>query len=506
MGRANWLYFLGTKSNKCELFIYGISLPTSSEFCFNHKNDLGKIGDKRLYVFESVTDDISIPDINNNIVRLNIYHKDLNRDISIVYKNKYIQSHEPDYVRIESPIGQTAYINSYYSSEFYAFNNGMFLKEENKELLMSLLIKMEQDSGQHFREHYSQRLGCFEYIEAMSWAETSAPFTISTSRNLPNKYSIRRNKEYSKQKVFVHLIVYSKQNDVLLDEFKIFKESTCELQFDTEIYNDTKYKYSIFDSNGKLIYKDSGYWMLGLSLQMNIISDTVKINSENGIKTISAYTPTQPIEIKYPDNKIIQNINSNIKIINNIKKHKNLDINKITLEQKWFDKNENTVQEIIDFIKSHLKYNSEILIVDPFISPESLELLMNINNTSIKINIISCWINNDPDSNDKSSTREIMRKTRELIKKFASTSFPIGNLTWHNLGKNNFHDRFIYICSSQTNKLFMLSNSINNLLRNYNFVISELTGTTKENAIKYITSIKANCTQENRIFPEVNNV
>lgn len=53
----------------------------------------------------------------------------------------------------------------------------------------------------------------------------------------------------------MHLIVYSKHNDVLLDEFKIFKENTCELQFDTEIYNDTKYKYSIFDSQGKLIYK-----------------------------------------------------------------------------------------------------------------------------------------------------------------------------------------------------------------------------------------------------------
>ena len=164
------------------------------------------------------------------------------------------------------------------------------------------------------------------------------------------------------------------------------------------------------------------------------------------------------------------------------------------------------VQEIINFLKKYLNYNSEILIVDPFISPESLELLMNINNTSIKISIISCWGNNDPDSNNKSPTDEIIKKTRELIKKFASTSFPIGNLIWHNLGKENFHDRFIYIVNSRESKLFMLSNSINNLLGKYNIVISELTGTTKEHAIKYIRSIKANCTDTNRIFPEVENV
>ena len=153
-----------------------------------------------------------------------------------------------------------------------------------------------------------------------------------------------------------------------------------------------------------------------------------------------------------------------------------------------------------------MQYNAQILIVDPFISPESLELLMNINNTSISINIISCWGNNDPDSNDKSSTKEIIEKTKALIKKFANTSFPVGKLVWHNLGKDNFHDRFIYISSQKEDKIFLLSNSINNLLKHYNFVISELKGVTKEKAIKYINNIKTNCREMNRIFPEVENV
>ncbi len=52
----------------------------------------------------------------------------------------------------------------------------------------------------------------------------------------------------------------------------------------------------------------------------------------------------------------------------------------------------------------------------------------------------------------------------------------------------------------------MLSNSINNLLGKYNIVISELTGTAKEQAIKYITTIRTNCTNANRIFPEVEDV
>ncbi|MEE3349565.1 MAG: VPA1262 family N-terminal domain-containing protein [Candidatus Gastranaerophilaceae bacterium] len=506
MGRANWLYFLGTKSNKYEHFIYGISLPTSNVNRYNLNKRLGKIGNKRLYVFESITDDIDIPNLKNNSIDLNLYHKDIKETIHIVHKNKYIQSYEPEHIRIASPIGQTVYVNSYYSNTFYNINNGMFLEEENRGILLALFAELDKDSNQNFIENYSQRLGCFEYIEAMPWAESAAPFSIYTSKNIPNKYIIKRDNKYSQEILYVHLIVYSIQNNVLLDEFKIFDKGLTALEFDTELINDAKYKYSVFDAQGKLIYKDSNHWMLGISLQMNMISDTVQIKSKTGIKTISAYTPVKPVEIHYPDNKIIQNINSNIKIINDIKKDNSSSNNNISPEQKWFDKNEDLVQSIINFIKKYLNYNSEILIVDPFISPESLELLMNINNTSIKINIISCWGNNDPDSNNKSPTDEIIKKTRELIKKFASTSFPIGNLIWHNLGKENFHDRFIYIVNSRESKLFMLSNSINNLSGKYNIIISELTGSTKEHAIKYITSIKANCTDTNRIFPEVENV
>lgn len=505
MGRANWLYFLGTKNNKYENFIYGISLPTSNKNRYNLNNRLGKIGNKRLYVFESISDDIDMPNLKNNSIDLNLYHKDIKENISIVHKNKYIQSYEPEHIRIASPIGQTVYVNSYYSSSFYNINNGMFLNEDNKDLLLTLLTELDKDSGQNFIKNYSQRLGCFEYIDAMPWAETATPFSIYTSRNTLNKYTIKRDNKYSQEILYVHLIVYSKQNNVLLDEFRIFNKGLDELEFNIELINDTKYKYSVFDADGKLIYKDSNHWMLGISIQMNMVSDTVKINSKKGVKTISAYTPIKPVEINYPDNKIIQNISSNIRIIDDIKSNKNNSDNNVP-EQKWFDKNENLVQDIINFIKKYLKYNSEILIIDPFISSESLELLMNIDNTSVKISVISCWNNNDPDSNNKSSTEEIIKKTKELIKKFASTSFPIGKLVWHNLGKENFHDRFIHIVDSHENKLFMLSNSINNLLRNYNFVISELTGTTKENAIKYITSIKANCNNSNRIFPEVTDV
>ena len=191
LGRANWLYFLGTKSNKYEHFIYGISLPTSNVNRYNLNNRLGKIGNKRFYVFESIIDDIDIPNLKNNSIDLHLYHKDVKETIPIVHKNKYIQSYEPEHIRIASPIGQTVYVNSYYSNTFYNIDNGMFLEEENREILLALLAELDKDSNQNFIENYLQRLGCFEYIDAMPWAETAAPFSIYTSGNMPNKYTIK---------------------------------------------------------------------------------------------------------------------------------------------------------------------------------------------------------------------------------------------------------------------------------------------------------------------------
>ena len=72
MGRANWLYFLGTKNNKCEHFIYGISLPTANKARYNLNHRLGKIDNKHLYVFESITNDIDKPDLINNSINLNL--------------------------------------------------------------------------------------------------------------------------------------------------------------------------------------------------------------------------------------------------------------------------------------------------------------------------------------------------------------------------------------------------------------------------------------------------
>lgn len=504
--RANWLYFLGSKKNKQELFVYGLSLETKSSHFYNKEYKLGKVGDKNLYLFESVSQDVKFSEFNTDTINLNLFHNNLSQSIKIEHKNKYIQNHDIDSSIPNSPISQTVYMNIFYTFLFYEYNDGMFLKEENKLQLLELLKLLQENSGQNFKDAYFERLGCFEFGEVMPWAETSIPFSIFNAKTVPNTYKITRKEEYKNEEYRVHLIVTTIDKNILLDEIKTFKKGATDLIFDTPIINDAGFEYSVFNNKGKLIHKDKGHWILGISLQMNLGGDTVNLKKiEKGKEkniAVNAYSPTTPMEIKYPDNKNIEKIKSNVHIIKSICKAET-----IQPVQKWFDKNENSVEDIMKYLNEFLTgVSNSITFIDPFFSAEALWALLQINNTSTSINIISCWGNNDPDTGSNTTVEQNIQKVIDFVNKISETNLPIGKLIWHNFGSANFHDRYIIISNNGKERVFSIPNSMNNLLKKYNFTILELTNYTKENALKYLHELIGKCDESNRIIPEVKDV
>ena len=508
MPRANWLYFLGSKQNKQELFVYGLTLDTKHQQFYNHVQEIGKVGDKKLYLFESVSNEIDLLALNKDKINLNLFHNKVNLELEIAHKNKYIQNYDSE--KFEnvplSPIGQTVYMNVLYSTLFYEYQNEFFLREENKSQLMELLTLLENDNGQNFKTAYHQRLGCFEYAETMPWAETSVPFKISSENKAPNTYKLTRSEDLKNEIHTVHLIVSTNNNNILLDEIKSFEKGQLSLEFKTEIIDDSCYEYSVFDALGKLIHKDKGAWMQAVSLRMHTISDTVTLKTiEKGKEksvTVNAYSPMNLIEIKHPDNKSIQNIKSNVRKI------KALCNQRETISiQKWFDKNDNSVEEIMKFLNSLLsETNNTITIIDPFFSSGAMYSLSQFANTETRINIVSCWENKDPDTGENSTKEQEVKKIKTIVSRLKDTSLPIKNLSWHNLGTANFHDRYIWINKNGKDIIFSISNSLNNLLKKYHFTIIELTGITKENTLKYLKEILNKCNIENKILPEEDNV
>ena len=509
MPRANWLYFLGSKKNKQELFVYGLSMQTKCQWLYDRVHKIGKVGDKKLYLFESVSNDIDLSDLDKEQLKLNLFHDKVESELKIEHINKYIQNYDSEkqeYIPL-SPIGQTVYMNVLYSKLFYEYQDGFFLKEENKPYLKELLYLLEQNNGQNFKSGYHQRLGCFEYAETMPWAETSVPFKISSENKAPNTYKLTRSEDLKNEIQTVHLIVSTNNNNVLLDEIKSFEKGQLSLEFKTEIIDDSCYEYSVFDALGKLIHKDKGAWMQAMSLRMHTISDTVTLETVEKGKTksttISAYSPMNTVKVKYPDDKNIQNIKSNTRIIKAL-----CDSKPVCSTQKWFDKNEDSVEEIMKYINSYLAgTNNIITIIDPFFSAGAMYALSQINNTSTLIRVVSCWESKkDPDDGSDTTKEQLAQQVKANVNALKNTYLPIGKMSWHDLGAENFHDRYIWINQDGKDLVFSISNSMNNLLKDYHFTMVELTGVTKEKTLKYLNEILAKCNSENKILPEEDNV
>lgn len=221
--RVNWLYFLGNKSNKDELFLYGLSLPTSFTDYRNSKpKQICKVGNKQIYLFYSIKDvDINAIKDQEKII-FNRINSHSNRELSYFSTKQLIQVPNGCNADIpESPIGSTVTIDIFHSDDFYNYENGKYLDDNSIFELQDILKALQEDTGQSFAGAYSKRLGCFEYGHVKDWAEDLSPFKIHTDKKQPNKYYFSRT--IDNEDMFVHLVVYSRSDEILLVD-KVYKE------------------------------------------------------------------------------------------------------------------------------------------------------------------------------------------------------------------------------------------------------------------------------------------
>jgi hypothetical protein len=504
---VNWLYFLGDKSANDKIFLYGLSLPTSFPNRRNSKPKvICKLGGKQVYLFNSIND-IDMGAIQNqDKIIFNEINSHVNTDLSYFCTRQAIQVSGECYLDIpESPVGSLVEIDIYYSNDIYSYENGRYLDESHIDELHKILNALQKDTGQSFTGSYSKRLGCFEYGHIMDWAENPIPFRIHKDKKQPNKYYFSRT--IDNEEMLVHLIVYSRSREVLLDELKPIMQGTKEIQFSKELTNDGSFECWVFNKSGELLHRDKAHWILSIGMTMNlagastVIEDSYSRRDDNA-KHVKPFTPTVASEINHSKDKSYDLIRSREDIIHELASRYTKD--KDETKGKWFSRTDNAISEIFNYLKKLTSnLNVELLIIDPFISRESLSPLLRLENTTVKINIISCWDAIDPDNCSSAPKDETKEEIVETLNDLNGYGLPVSNVTWHDLKTRKFHDRFIVASNGDERKVFMLSNSINNLLKKYDFCIISLDGLIRAKCLAYIDALVDECNDSNRIYPEV---
>ncbi|MBD5402327.1 hypothetical protein HDR58_05955 [bacterium] len=486
---ANWLYFIGTKENPTQIFIYGLSIPTKCpiEYSLNIE-DKGSIkSGTHLYLFRSVKRINEIV-IGNNIDLAKIYSDDKhilpNRQfLNFITQQHFIQKYESCPVKhgIQSPIGSLVSLNCYYSKEF-------FETDFNNEEIIHLLQKLAEDTNQDFYGDYSRRVGCFEILETQPWAESMCPFYIEYNKDEKQYYFVKE-KNFNEDVTLLFKRYYSKEEKVF-EKLIFIQKNQQKVSLNSTFNDDLGFEYSVYNVNGELLHKDYVIFLKTLSMKTTINGGTRKIKDkfskkDNNLEIIPLSTEIKSI-IKSPD------IDKEISFIKD--SHENLlNIiieNKVSeKEGQWFNKSKNVLSDIVNYLNSLHVQSSEVIIVDPYADDDTIPLAIRLKTSKIKI-ISSC----------KSLPKQVLANNTERIKlikeQLNNMNYNTNTIKYYFINKN-FHDRFIMFKNGKEIEIYCLPNSLNAMLKNDDFLILRLNGKVKQQAILHINQLNSLCDNKN---------
>ncbi len=511
MNFITWLYFLEEKKNKKDIFLYGFSLPTSHQPTLPKQKTLRINKKKKILLFTTISS--TLPQITKNFLSFDGFMRKEKYKTDIVSSEKTILVDKNiNKVTPFSFLGYPIYADTFYTKEIHDYIHNYLTTEE----LNSILKKLSDISGLPFNDIYAKKLGCYEVGKVFQRVEHKNIQYIDCKINRnENKREYWFIKDKSIDYGFtIHLIIYNEDNEILYDFIDtILKDGDSKKLITTNLNEDAGFEYWIFDKENNLIDRRKINFAKKMNLVINFVEGQYIVPKETFNKKNPLYKEDRKVQIYTPySNQTFQvtKENINIKSINkelfkNLKEYNQKD--NIFKYGKWFNKE--NYKELINFFNEITKNgNYELVFIDPFISSSAcLDYLYHLKNTNITFTFISCWAYNvSPDDKKNETISQHISKFKNVLDNLQDYKLPLKNSTWYNLKEKSFHDRYLYVKNLSTNEIliFSISNSLNNLLSNYdNLLILPLHGKPCIEAKNYIENVLLpKCNEENKIYPD----
>lgn len=505
--RANWLYFLCEMDKdkvKEAFFLYGNSLPTEHEAKEEKPKTLGKVGNKKIQCWYS----IKALDCSEEITNFKSIHSVVNHPVSVIARKSVVHlSIDVDQKNPESLFGVPVDVGVYYTDDILGYNDGFYFKPEGMDELVKILEILKEETGQSFKGAYSKRIGAFEYITTKPWSENKVrPFAIDIEprgQKEPHQYFFKRSEEFLNEELLVHLVVYDNDNEVLFDQLRTIKSEEKQILFDPLIHNnDGGYEYRVFDKDGNLMDRDKKFFIKSISFGMNLLENQYTISKDN----LSEKSPLKEGNVGIisfmKNNQIDFNNQDKLRKVSDRTKNLYQRINEYFSGSdhsncRWFKKDNNQeefkkyLNQITHFEKCEAWIIDQYFCFDPVKKEYSTDYLFFLQNSGLDLKVISCF----PGAS---------RKHAENLKGLQDFNIPLSRMVWHNLSNGKFHDRFIYVkgknSSDVVEDIYMLSNSFNNILKDYAICIVRLDGEAKRQAIMHFIELKSECNDSNIIY------
>lgn len=384
-----------------------------------------------------------------------------------------------------------------------------------------ILRTLKQELGLPFEKDYSAHIGNFEVMHLHSWLDWPQPFGIvsieATHQSPPDRsvraFQIFRSAEFAADSHLAHVVAYGCKERIL-DQILTLPAG----QLRSEIINTPEvteaYEFSLFDCSGRtLLHRESNSFVTSIGLVTSLAGQRIRVDDRLSKKASNSGTElgqrASDVTARSSQRSLVDCINTR-PFRNHAASMRRL-ANNCFPEQsddRWFPKSLDGEIGVIAHFNSLLSggHVKSAILVDPYFGVDAFRFLLRLESTDVTLTIVTSWSHTDPDTGRFFSNRsEASEKLLSTLNKFQGLTNP--NVRVVNLVAGNdqaFHDRYLLIYPHDGGaKVFLLSNSVNNMAGNWPFCMSRLADDVANEAQEYIEGLSHGDDITGRTSPDI---
>lgn len=367
---------------------------------------------------------------------------------------------------------------------------------------------LEQDLGFPFKSDYAAHIGNFEILRLQAWGEEVAPFGIEPvdhPEQIEGDRSVRafqifRSAEFAEVAHIAQIVGHSCKERVL---DRLISLSVGQLRSATiecaEVVD--AYEFSMFEAaSGRLLHREAFPFLTQIGMNMSVAGGTVQLDDRLSRKAKAAGKETAQSASNIQSHSTMRSLIDH-KASRAFRQYKS-DMHELAEvcfpqkgEDRWFPRTLDNEIGVIAYINSLLDAGQikSAILVDPFFGIAALErLLLRLQSADVMLTIVTSLAKINPDTGlrytEINDPVKQLEKALTHIKPYINPTTRIINLVRGN--DQAFHDRYLVLYPHEGPvKIFLLSNSVNNMAANWPFCMSRLSDEVAYEALAYIEGL-----------------
>jgi hypothetical protein len=402
---------------------------------------------------------------------------------------------------IQEGLGQTAVRTALY----YTMPKVSDLLGDADGALEGVLSFLQEQLNLPFKGDYASHLGNFDIFDLNSWLDAPQPFLIEFVRNPgkerigPQTMEICRTPVFSEAQHTAHLVGRINE-DVVVDRLISLAPGEHRVPVQLPEMLD-EFNFRIFSADGEtLLHSEHSRFMNRVGFVLAPVDRQITIEdnlSGRAAQKGGAVASQASIVVAHSSHRSMIGgpaQGSWRKFAEDMEDMVDARLPKPS-EDKWFPRGiEGEVGAIAHL--NHLLSGGQIsraVLVDPWFGADALrKFVLRLGSRNIHLTIVTSWVNIDPDTQipldpARSPTEKLEAALRQ-IEPYLNPSLTVVNLL--DAGQRAFHDRYLLLYPYEgPAKIFLLSNSINNLAGNWPFSMSLLGADVTREVKRYIEGL-----------------